>query len=634
MGLLMQAAPATPPIVPGLSVASGGAQGGNGLATDGSPFAAMLLTLAALAPPNPGGSQSTQPGTASESPLDAASTRSTDAALPTGTELFSVVAAFLHPLMPLVIAAPGKPVAISSAAAAAETVVVLADTPSAAGTAAFAQTAVLTQSIAPADLLHPEVPAGVSPLLAAATSEQVTALAAGKASTVNVSADALLPALPEIHVDEFRLRGNRLSTPAQASPAAPHVTEAGRHDPVLHPTLGDAVAQSAAGLVASVNGAATETTPGPMLLRFREPAPPGPRAVPLPSRAPELIASGVVRFDGNASNPANAAAPLTSLPVPPAETDIPGVVEVSFQALAASEPATLRRSADPAVAASAKTRAATLSDKVLARVMPQKESSAPSFAQLPSAVIPAAVPTVSVSLALALTVDADSDVIDELVAAGPCAAFAVPEPAMKPQHKQDDRAAVEPPADARPAPISARADPAPVEAPLPLGAPRAAATADAIDLPAALAGPAVQHPSVERLAQAVLNTIEKGGGEARIHLQPRELGDVIIHIRAHGDRVEVLVQAERQEAVNVIREHATDLSGLLGQRGLNLADLNVSLGMQQQNRGWEPTSLPNNRRRSNGEFASVLGIDEPAATATHNRLRATYNPDGAHMYRV
>ena len=574
MALLMQAAPATPPIVPGLSVASGGAQGGNGLATDGSPFAAMLLALAALAPPNPGGSQSTQPGTASESPLDDASTRSTDAtskrsaddALPTGTELFSVVAAFLHPLMPLVIAAPGKPVAISSAAAA-ETVVVLADTPSAAGTAAFAQTAVLTQSIAPADLLHPEVPAGVSPLLAAATSEQVTALAAGKGSTVNVSADALLPAPPEIHVDESRLRGNRLSTPAQASPAAPHVTEAGQHDPVLHPTLGDAVAQSAAGLVASLNGAATETTPGPMLLRFREPAPPGPSAVALPSRAPVLTASGVVRFDGNASNPANAAAPLTSLPVPPAETDIPGVVEVSFQALAAS----------------------------------------------------------------------DSDAIDELVAAGPGAAFAVPEPAMKPQHKQDDRAAVEPPADARPAPISASADPAPVAAPLTPGAPRAAATADAIDLPAAagpLAGPAVQHPSVERLAQAVLNTIEKGGGEARIHLQPRELGDVIIHIRAHGDRVEVLVQAERKEAVNVIREHATDLSGLLGQRGLNLADLNVSLGMQQQNRGWEPTPLPNNRRRSNGEFASVLGIDEPAATATHNRLRATYNPDGAHMYRV
>ena len=528
MALLMQAAPATPPIVRGLSVASGGAQGGNGLATDGSPFAAMLLALAALAPPNPGGSQSTQPGTASESPLDAASTRSTDAAskrsaddaLPTGTELLSAeafaVAAFLHPLMPLVIAAPGEPVATSSAAA--ETVAVLADTPSAAGTAAFAQTAVLTQSIAPADLLHPEVPAGVSPLLAAATSEQVTALAAGKASTVNVSADALLPAPPAIHVDESRLRGNRLSTPAQASPAAPHVT-------------------------------------------------PGPGAVPLPSRAPVLTASGVVRFDGNASNPANAAAPLTSLPVPPAETDIPGVVEVSFQALAAS----------------------------------------------------------------------DSDAIDELVAAGPGAAFAVSEPAMKPQHKQDDRAAVEPPADARPAPISASADPAPVAAPLTPGAPRADATADAIDLPAAagpLAGPAVQHPSVERLAQAVLNTIEKGGGEARIHLQPRELGDVIIHIRAHGDRVEVLVQAERKEAVNVIREHATDLSGLLGQRGLNLADLNVSLGMQQQNRGWEPTPLPNNRRRSNGEFASVLGIDEPAATATHNRLRATYNPDGAHMYRV
>jgi flagellar hook-length control protein FliK len=181
-------------------------------------------------------------------------------------------------------------------------------------------------------------------------------------------------------------------------------------------------------------------------------------------------------------------------------------------------------------------------------------------------------------------------------------------------------------------------DSAPLTTPLAPGAPRTVAAADSVDLPEAptpVAEPAVQHPSIERLAQTVLDTIENGGGEARIHLTPRELGDVTVHIRARGERIEVFVQAERQDAVNVIRDHATDLSGLLGQRGLNLADLNVGLGRQPQGQGWgQQASLPDNRRASSGEFAGVLGIDDPPATSTHNRLRATYNPDGAHLYRV
>lgn len=123
----------------------------------------------------------------------------------------------------------------------------------------------------------------------------------------------------------------------------------------------------------------------------------------------------------------------------------------------------------------------------------------------------------------------------------------------------------------------------------------------------------------------MLEAIESGGGEARIHLQPRELGDVVIHVRTHGDRVEVMVQAERSEAVNVIREHAQDLTGLLGQSGLNLADLNVSLGMQQQGRGWrgEPTPLPNNRLRDDSEFAAVLGTD-PTVASTNQQAAARY----------
>lgn len=155
------------------------------------------------------------------------------------------------------------------------------------------------------------------------------------------------------------------------------------------------------------------------------------------------------------------------------------------------------------------------------------------------------------------------------------------------------------------------------------------------DAPASSQSAQLSEPT-RQVASAVLEQVEAGGGDARLHLQPRELGDVVIHVRTRGDVVEVTVQAERAEAVAMLRDNANELSGLLGDRGLNLADLNVGLGMQQQNRGqqWEPTALPNNSRRSNGEFAQLLGNEQPSAAPAHRRLQAAYNPDGRHIYRI
>jgi flagellar hook-length control protein FliK len=123
---------------------------------------------------------------------------------------------------------------------------------------------------------------------------------------------------------------------------------------------------------------------------------------------------------------------------------------------------------------------------------------------------------------------------------------------------------------------------------------------------------------------------------ARLHLQPRELGDVVVHIRTSGERIEVFVQAERAEAVQLIRDQANALAGLLGDRGLNLADLNVGLGLQQQGRQWAgPEQQPDNERNGASSFdAALKGDVVEANNRTHRQLRATYNPDGAHSYRV
>ncbi|MCC6267269.1 MAG: flagellar hook-length control protein FliK [Dehalococcoidia bacterium] len=140
-------------------------------------------------------------------------------------------------------------------------------------------------------------------------------------------------------------------------------------------------------------------------------------------------------------------------------------------------------------------------------------------------------------------------------------------------------------------------------------------------------------PQVDQVASTVIETVDAGGGEARIHLDPADLGEVTIHVRTNGDTVHVEVRAERQEAMQLLRDHTQDLSNLLGERGLNLSDVNVGLGRGDQGRAWGEASQREDRGAA-GEFASILGGDDGAAIEIHQRLRAAYNPDGALVYRV
>lgn len=159
--------------------------------------------------------------------------------------------------------------------------------------------------------------------------------------------------------------------------------------------------------------------------------------------------------------------------------------------------------------------------------------------------------------------------------------------------------------------------------------------ATGVDAPAVMeATPApVEVPQqVDRVATTVIEQVEAGGGEARIHLDPVDLGEVTIHVRTHHDGVEVQIRTERAEAAQLLRDHTQDLSQLLGQRGLNLSDVNVGLGRGNGQGGWGQDGQQ--QRHTGGEFASILNGGEPAPIERHQRLRATYNPDGAHMYRV
>ena len=158
------------------------------------------------------------------------------------------------------------------------------------------------------------------------------------------------------------------------------------------------------------------------------------------------------------------------------------------------------------------------------------------------------------------------------------------------------------------------------------------APAPAADAPAPAEPPAAP-PQVDQVASAVIERVEAGGGEARIHLDPVDLGEVVIHVRTDGDQVRVEVRAERPEAARLLRDHTQDLSNLLGSQGLNLADVNVGVGGGNAENPFERRD--GTPRPASGDFAAILGGDgETPSAGIHNRLRAAYNPDGALLYRV
>jgi flagellar hook-length control protein FliK len=140
---------------------------------------------------------------------------------------------------------------------------------------------------------------------------------------------------------------------------------------------------------------------------------------------------------------------------------------------------------------------------------------------------------------------------------------------------------------------------------------------------------------VSQVGKAVLEQVDRSGGEAVIRLDPPELGSVSIHVRLTGDGVHLRVEADQPTTTTLLRDHTQDLSNLLGDRGLNLADVHVGNGSHgQSQRQDELPAWAQRGRDTSNEFASILGIDGPSGVQAHNRLRTAYNPDGRHIYRV
>lgn len=162
----------------------------------------------------------------------------------------------------------------------------------------------------------------------------------------------------------------------------------------------------------------------------------------------------------------------------------------------------------------------------------------------------------------------------------------------------------------------------------------AASSAAIADTPVAPA-PLAPLPPVAQVAHAVIERVAEGGGDVRLRLDPPDLGEILIHVTVDGGDVRVDVHADNADAARLLRDATPNLSTLLGERGLGLADVSVGHGGRENNQqGFGQGSFNQSGNRDGGAFAALIGIDASAESRQFNRVRATYNPDGAFLYRI
>lgn len=136
--------------------------------------------------------------------------------------------------------------------------------------------------------------------------------------------------------------------------------------------------------------------------------------------------------------------------------------------------------------------------------------------------------------------------------------------------------------------------------------------------------PVLPEP-LQPVADAVVE-LDRGGSEARIRLDPPELGDVVIRVQRGAEGLHIDVRVDRPETLQLFTAHRAAFEAQLGQRGLAVAGLAIDLaGSGTGGRGRQEEDLP---VRADGSFGALLGIEAPRVSPLQRRARLAYNPDG------
>jgi flagellar hook-length control protein FliK len=103
-----------------------------------------------------------------------------------------------------------------------------------------------------------------------------------------------------------------------------------------------------------------------------------------------------------------------------------------------------------------------------------------------------------------------------------------------------------------------------------------------------LIGNAVEDQWVDQLAADVETLVKGDHREARLHLKPRELGDLFIRLETNGNQAKVHFTVETAAAQGFIADAAPRLQSMMENRGVRLEEASVDVGSGRQDRGEQP----------------------------------------------
>ncbi|WBX82388.1 flagellar hook-length control protein FliK [Sphingosinicella microcystinivorans] len=126
-------------------------------------------------------------------------------------------------------------------------------------------------------------------------------------------------------------------------------------------------------------------------------------------------------------------------------------------------------------------------------------------------------------------------------------------------------------------------------------------------------GNAVEDEWVDRLAADVETLVSGDRREARLHLKPRELGDLFIRLETNGSQAKVHFTVETAAAQGFIADAAPRLQSMMESRGVRLEEASVDVGGGRQDRGESPRETP---------FGQPLGARPRSAASQAETVRA------------
>jgi flagellar hook-length control protein FliK len=208
------------------------------------------------------------------------------------------------------------------------------------------------------------------------------------------------------------------------------------------------------------------------------------------------------------------------------------------------------------------------------------------------------------------------------VSAAPAAPVGVAAPALP----ADAPSRADQPAPAAPAAATAPASAAPAAAP-PTAGPVAPTTPPTVPapaaLPAALVAPGHTARNVERLNDLVQVATSRGVSRARLELHPADLGAIDVRLRQTTQGLVASIAVHRPEALQAVTQAGDQLRQSLEDRGLVLAQLDISLaasgdqaGAYREPRGQGAASGPQRPDADNDPDADdpLTSIDPATAT--------------------